>query len=107
MEVYQFNEWRIYKRNDGTVNKLTFHGTKENDTMVICKGEYGFDLHLSKKGSWGHALYFSENVMYADRFAHITSEGNRELLLANVLVGEAYDFGMSRQQEIKICHRLR
>ena len=103
MEVYQFNKWRMYKRNDGTINELTlFHGTKGNDPMVVCKGEDGFDLRLSKKGSWGHALYFSENIMYADKFAHITSEGNRELLLANVLVGETYDFGTSRQQEMKM-----
>ena len=57
MEVYQFNKHRMYKKNDGTVNELTLsHGTKENDPMVICKGEDGFDLRLSKKGSWGCAL---------------------------------------------------
>ena len=102
LELYQFNKRRMYK-NDGIINELTlFHGTKGNDPMVICEGEDGFDLRLSKKGSWGYALYFSENIVYADKFAHITSEGNRELLIANVLVGEAYDFGTSHNQELKM-----
>ena len=103
LEVYQFNKQRMYKKNDGTVNELAlFHGTKGNDPMVICMGEDGFDLRLSKKGSWGCALYFSENIMYADKFAHITSEGNREVLITNVLVGEAYDFGTLHNQELKM-----
>ena len=34
MEVNQFNKWRMYKKNDGTINELTLlHGTKENDPM--------------------------------------------------------------------------
>ena len=54
MEVYQFNKWRMYKRNDGTINELTFHGTKENDPMVIWKGEDGFDLWLRKEAGVMH-----------------------------------------------------
>ena len=79
-EAYQFNKCRIIKKNDGVNNELIlYHGTKENNPMIICKGEDGFDLRLSNKGSWGVVLYFSENTHYADRFAHITPEGDREL----------------------------
>ena len=93
----------MYKKNDGIINELTlFHGTKGNDPMVICEGEDGFDLRLNKKGSWGYALYFSENIVYADKFAHITSKRNREVSIANVLVGEAYDFGTSHNQKLKM-----
>ena len=70
--------------------------------MAICKGEDGFDLRLGNKGSWGIALYFSESVSYADRFAHITSEGDREILVASVLVGEAYDFGTVHSKDLRM-----
>ena len=38
-EAYQFNKYRIQHKNRGIVNELTlFHGSKENNPMVICKG---------------------------------------------------------------------
>lgn len=70
--------------------------------MIICKGEDRFDLHLSNKGSWGVALYFSESTHYADRFAYITPEGDRELLVASVLIGKAYDCGTAHNKELKM-----
>lgn len=101
--MYQFNKWRVCQKNDGVNNELTlFHGTRKSDPMTICKGEDGFDLRLSKKGSWGCALYFSESVAYADKFAHIASDGNREVLIANVLIGEAYDFGTVYSNDLKM-----
>ena len=36
-------------------------------------------------------------MSYADRFAHITSERDREILVASVFV-EAYDFGTTQQR---------
>ena len=102
-EAYSFNKYRMVQKNSGVSNELMlYHGTKENNPMAICKGEDGFDLRLSNKGSWGIALYFSENVCYADKFAHITSEGDREVLVASVLVGEAYDFGTEHKRELKM-----
>ena len=73
-----------------------------NDPMAICKGEDGFDLRIGNKGSWGIALYFSESVSYADRFAYITSEGDRETLVASVLIGEAYDFGTVHSKDLRM-----
>ena len=91
-EAYQFKKYRIQCKNKGIVNELTlFHGSKENDPMVICKGEDGFDLKLSNKGTWGVALYFAESTKYAGRFAHTNSEGDKELMVVLVLTGEAYD----------------
>jgi hypothetical protein len=76
MKVYQFDKWRMPKKNNGTINELTlFHGTKGKDPVVICEGEDGFDLRLSKKGSWGYALYFSENITYVDKFALMKETG--------------------------------
>ena len=48
-EAYQFNK---YIKIKGSSNEMTlFHGSKEKNPMVICKGEDGFDLQLSNKGS--------------------------------------------------------
>ena len=102
-EAYCFNKYRMVQKNSGVANELMlYHGTKENNPMAICKGEDGFDLRLSNKGSWGIALYFSESVCYADKFAHITSEGDREVLVASILVGEAYDFGTEHKRDLRM-----
>ena len=34
------------------------------------------------------ALYFAESTKYADRFAHTTPEGDKELMVVLVLTGE-------------------
>ena len=102
-EAYQFNKYRMERKKRGIHNELIlYHGTRENNPMVICQGEDGFDLRLSNKGSWGVALYFAENSPYADRFAYITPEGDRELLIAYVLVGESYDCGTKQNKEMKM-----
>ena len=41
-------------------------------------------------------------MCYADRFAHITSKGEREILVASVLVGEAYDFGTVHSRDLRM-----
>lgn len=99
-EAYCFNKYRMVQKNSGIHNELILY--HENNPMAICKGEDGFDLRLGSKGSWGIALYFSESVCYADRFAHITSEGDREILVASVLVGEAYDFGTAHSRDLRM-----
>ena len=102
-EAYQFSKYRIHHKNKGIINELTlFHGSKENDPMIICKGEDGFDLRLSNKGSWGVALYFSESTKYADRFAHTTPEGDKEIMVVFVLTGEAFDCGTKQNKELRM-----
>ena len=41
-----------------------------------------------------------ESIKYADRFAHTTPYGDKELIVALVLTGEAYDCGTSNLE----CH---
>jgi hypothetical protein len=102
-EVYQFNKYRIQHKNKGIINELMlFHGSKENNPMDICKGEDGFDLRLSNKGSWGVALYFAESIKYTDRFAHTTPEGDKEMIIVYVLTGDAYDCGTRQNKEFRM-----
>ena len=76
-----------FSKNSGTVNeKLLFHGTRNTNPKLIYCSEVGFDVRYSSKGRWGHAIYFSENASYADKYAHITPSGDRQLLIANVAI---------------------
>ena len=102
-EAYQFNKARMVKKNDGIDNKLTlYNGSREISPMVVSRSEDGFDLHLSNKGRWGVALCFSESTKYADKFAHVTSEGDKELLIMHVLVEEAYDYGTTHNRDLRM-----
>ena len=47
-----------------------FHGSGSCDPLEIACGEEGFDLRLSRGGSWGYAIYLTESAQYSD--LHIT-----------------------------------
>ena len=68
-----------------------FHGSRGNDPRLICEGEVGFDLRYSSQGRWGHANYFGMNASYCDKFAHSTTDGYKEIIVAKVLTGDSYD----------------
>ena len=92
-ESYLLYKKKLVYKNSGVVNeKLLFHGTVHTDPKlhVIYCSEVGFDVTFSKKGRWGHAIYFSEKASFANKYAHITATGVRQLLLANVLTGFSY-----------------
>ena len=81
----------FFLKNSGTVNeKLLFHGTRNTNPKLIYCSEVGFDVRFSSKGRWGHAIYFSENASYGDKYAHITPSGDKQLIMANVLTGCSY-----------------
>ena len=48
------------------------------------------------------ALYFSESTKYADRFAHTTPEGDKEIMVVFVLTGEAFDCGTKQNKELRV-----
>ena len=92
----------MFKRNSGIVNEMNlFHGTGCNSPLEIASGEDGFDVRLSKGGSWGHAIYLSECALYTDKFAHHTATGEKEIVIAKALIGEAFDFGTERNRTLK------
>lgn len=91
------------KKKHGLINEmLLFHGTGENDPYEIARGEDGLDVRLSRSGSWGNAIiYLSENSLYADRFAHHTASGEKEMMIAKALIAEAFDYGTERKRHLK------
>ena len=91
-EAYNFNKMRMCNRNCGIINEmLLFHGTGGNNPYKIACGEDGLDVRHSKGGSWGYAIYLSENALYVDRFAHHTASGEKVIIITNALIGESFD----------------
>ena len=52
---------------------------------------------IKEAGGW-----LSESMKYTDRFAHTTPEGDKELMLVLVLIGEAYDYGAKQNKELRM-----
>lgn len=102
-EAYNFNKMRMNKRNFGIVNEMyLFHGTRCNSPLEIACGEDGFDVRLSNGGSWGHAIYLSDSALYVDKFAHSTPTGEKEIILAKALIGEAFDCGIEKNTGLRV-----
>ena len=101
-EGYSFTKERMWKKNHGRINEMDlFHGTGSNQPMEIVCSEDGLDVRHSCKGSWGYAIYLAETASYANQFAHKLSSGESEILIVKALVGEAYDCGNKRNQQLK------
>ena len=79
-----------------------FHGTRFCDPFEIACGEDGFDVRLSNGGSWGQAVYLSDSALYSNNFAHQTLSGEREIIIALALIGEAFDYGTVRNKELRV-----
>ena len=99
-EAYTFNRKRMCERSSGQVNeRLLFHGSGAINPYDIACSEDGFDVRHSKQGSWGRAIYFAEKAQYSNYYAHCTSS-KRELILAIALIGDSYDFGTKKKQDL-------
>lgn len=101
-EAYDFNKARMAKRNSGRINEMyLFHGTSTTDPMEIACGEDGFDIRQSKGGKWGKAVYFAESAKYSDKFAYYTPSGDKEIIVSQTLIGEAFDHGTLTNRVLK------
>jgi hypothetical protein len=84
---------------------LLFHGTRATDPQLIYNGQMGFDFRYAKRGLWGHGVYFSTDASYSHNYssAAIAPDGKpaRSMFLAQVLVGESFDYGKQYQRDLK------
>ncbi|CAF4560635.1 unnamed protein product [Rotaria socialis] len=77
---------------DLQVEMELFHGTKNAPPSEIYLGEYEFDMTFCESGMWGIGTYFAQNASYScDLYAHLLSNGKRQVFLAQVLTGHVYD----------------
>ena len=91
-ENYVFERKRLEFKGNAT-EKMLFHGTRNNDPQnIYCGIEEGFDVRLANHGMVGKGIYFAEAASYSvGGFAHHKSNGNFDLLYANVLIGNSFD----------------
>ena len=101
------NELELFHRCRHTdwdvVNELElFHRCRHTDPLNISNGEEGLDVRHSQGGSWGFANYFAENANYSDKYAHCTPQGEKEMFVAKVILGEIFDSGEKNDNTLRI-----
>ncbi|CDW78868.1 u box domain-containing protein [Stylonychia lemnae] len=73
--------------------KHLFHGTKNTDPFNIYGSEDGFDIRYSNAGAYGNGIYFANNSAYSNTFTHQTQNGNCQMFVALVLIGDSVQQG--------------
>ena len=93
----------MLKRNQGIINEMgLFHGSGSSDPLEIACGEDGFDVRLSRGGSWGCAIYLADSALYSDKFAYRTTSNQKVIIIVKTLTGETFDFGTLKNKELKM-----
>ena len=100
--------WRLFDaqctnlrhKNRGADNvKQLFHGTSGYDARALCLGQSGFDPRVSSPGFYGEGSYFAEKASYSQHYASKAPSnapapyaGRQQMIIADVAVGDAYDY---------------
>lgn len=88
-ERYSISKQRMVVKNSRVVNeRCLYHGTSSTAPDTIYNSEFGFDFRCCRPDRlWGCGAYFAANAACSDRYAHITPDGQRQILVAKVLTG--------------------
>lgn len=108
--IQNISLWKLYCdqrqgmafTNNGKLPKEVevWHGTRATKPEKIYKDKKdGFMMQLSSQGMWGRGIYFAENASYSHAYAHQTGS-NRQILLVNLLVGEAKELDPNRSIQV-------
>jgi len=89
-----YREKKLMEQKNGTniENELQlFHGTGTTSPTAVYSSEDGFDMRFGTGGMWGNGIYFAVNASYSyGGYIHKMSNGQKQLFLADVLVGDSY-----------------
>jgi ABC-type branched-subunit amino acid transport system substrate-binding protein len=105
---YTFHKDRFHMSGIADHNEVdVWHGTTNLDPDVIYRDRAdGFMMQFARMGFWGRGLYFAEHSRYSDMYSYkpwgpswqptstdrpIGEDGEREMFLAKLLVGNATD----------------
>ncbi|TNV73266.1 hypothetical protein FGO68_gene4052 [Halteria grandinella] len=69
--------------------KHLFHGTRATSPKQIYETEDGLDLRFSNSGMYGQGIYFADNSQYSHSYHHPTKDGQCQMFMALVLVGDS------------------
>ena len=81
---------------------LLFHGTSKVDPKIIYDGYYeNFDAAHRKVGLWGKGIYFATDAFYScNWFAYDQGNEVYSIIVAEVAVGNYYDYGTSTDRSL-------
>jgi hypothetical protein len=91
-----------YQDEEIEIEKYKFHGTRDTDPFKLIQSEEGFDMRFSRAGMWGAGIYFAENANYSDKYSYDLdlAKGLKQLIIARILVGKAYNSSSDRSLKI-------
>jgi len=71
-----------------SITKLLWHGTGALNPDVIFNFEGNFAPNYASIGLWGTGCYFASDAAYSANYAYTAPNGNKIMLLCEVLVGQ-------------------
>jgi len=79
-----------------------FHGTQSLDAILT--DESGWRIqYANERGMWGPGCYFAQNALYSHNYSSAGVNLNeRQMFLAQVLVGEIKNYGVQPQPGLKL-----
>lgn len=69
--------------------KHLFHGCNQTQPKLIYESEDGLDIRFANNGALGQGIYFANNSCYSNSYAHNKGNGEKQMFLCLVLVGES------------------
>lgn len=96
----------LRERGEDQVNEqLLLHGTRTFDPVAIIEDRDGFMVEKgSERAFYGQGCYFAELAQYSHLYSY-ASNGNHQLLLADVLCGSVYEMGDELDRAGVKCNR--
>ena len=74
------------QQNKPSGDRLTFHGTRDNNPRDIYAGQRGLDIIRSDRGAYGRGIYLAKNALVSHSYTHTTS-GLCQMLVMKTLLG--------------------
>ena len=94
----------LTEKSSADIEMELFHGTRNTSPADIYSCiESGIDMRYCDNGLWGKGSYFAKNASYScQSYAYKLSNGQRQVLLASVLTGDAYDYGTKTDSSLRM-----
>ena len=89
---YKLEKENFQKRGKPLNEVLLWHGSRKTDPKLIYQGDkHAFDIRFANEGWWGYGYYFAQNANYSTNYAHRLANGQKQMFLCNVILGESVE----------------
>jgi len=68
--------------------QLLWHGSGSLDPNIIFETKQNWNPQFASAGLWGKGCYFASDAAYSANYAYTTPQGNKVILLAEVIIGQ-------------------